>query len=593
MKKIEEISIAHFRSYSELKINKIGNILVIVGENDIGKTSILEAMDIFCQKDGGRLHYKDSDFQVLSSDNVRDEFSIEAKTSDGNGKYVACLSKRSQILSEVSIPLRYFPVSDIFDDEQSYSQIKNDIESKVRAYYTENDAYYLKQQFELLFKLIKDQKQLQALLDQLPSDLKSLLGSPDNAVSNESEIITNNSDYEDIIVQILTLYKDYDCKTEFEKLKELCPGEVFLDSFDFDSNIINPPYISNDNPNKEEIIRLSIICFFKQHLLKECFPLSAMNFLDLKRKELALGGETKFDEILSAYDNQKKVLELVDEYVGECTTEPAIVDNARKILSQFEGPANLIANDNIRIGNRGTGVKRLIYLYYNILLSRINYENRNIVFAIDEPEMSLHPSQQRELMRALKEISEYNQVILTTHSPVIVKEMGNAIDDVRILTSDGCKNLSEQDKTKRLISNYLSINEINYIAFDEPTIEYHQELYGFIQSTFNLNVGKLNNEIASLSGIRKEDYYDTDDEGNLIKNTTPKKITNNGKYQHSLKTLPHCVRNAIDHPIADNPSDSDVHRAYMNNLKFRLDSELIKEAIGDMRKYLTEKNNNN
>ena len=39
---------------------------------------------------------------------------------------------------------------------------------------------------------------------------------------------------------------------------------------------------------------------------------------------------------------------------------------------------------------------------------------------MEEPENSLHPKAQRQLLRVIHEISESTQVIVTTHSPVFI-----------------------------------------------------------------------------------------------------------------------------------------------------------------------------
>jgi putative ATP-dependent endonuclease of the OLD family len=42
------------------------------------------------------------------------------------------------------------------------------------------------------------------------------------------------------------------------------------------------------------------------------------------------------------------------------------------------------------------------------------------IFAMEEPENSLHPKAQRQLLGVIQEISSVNQVIVTTHSPVFI-----------------------------------------------------------------------------------------------------------------------------------------------------------------------------
>ena len=69
------------------------------------------------------------------------------------------------------------------------------------------------------------------------------------------------------------------------------------------------------------------------------------------------------------------------------------------------------------------------------------------------------------------------QVIITTHSSTVVKEL--TFDDLRLITFD--------DTGQKIVENvqpgqmcYPSLNEINYVAFEAITIEYFNELYGYM-----------------------------------------------------------------------------------------------------------------
>ncbi len=77
-------------------------------------------------------------------------------------------------------------------------------------------------------------------------------------------------------------------------------------------------------------------------------------------------------------------------------------------------------DDGIPINKRGSGVRRLILLnYFRAEAERKNSEERNVIYAIEEPETSQHPDWQVELFNALVELSENpnTQVLITTHSP--------------------------------------------------------------------------------------------------------------------------------------------------------------------------------
>lgn len=71
----------------------------------------------------------------------------------------------------------------------------------------------------------------------------------------------------------------------------------------------------------------------------------------------------------------------------------------------------------IPMTHKGTGYRRLFMVARFRYLSQKSKGN-NIIYLIEEPETFLHPTAQQDLLNALKELSNENQVITTTHSPI-------------------------------------------------------------------------------------------------------------------------------------------------------------------------------
>lgn len=143
---------------------------------------------------------------------------------------------------------------------------------------------------------------------------------------------------------------------------------------------------------------------------------------------------------------------------------------------------SIAGDEDIPINKRGSGVKRLVLLnFFRAEAERRSEENdtTGIIYAIEEPETSQHTNNQRMLIKALKELSnEKNiQVILTTHSPTIVKELN--FQNIRLI----CDNRGNKQviPVESSVLQYPSLNEVNYLAYDEVNEEYHNELYGFLE----------------------------------------------------------------------------------------------------------------
>lgn len=98
----------------------------------------------------------------------------------------------------------------------------------------------------------------------------------------------------------------------------------------------------------------------------------------------------------------------------------------------------LTTEDQIPVNKRGSGVRRLILLgFFRAEAERRRAEeNRSsIIYAIEEPETSQHPSNQRAVIAALKDLAsaEGCQVVITTHVPGLAEMIPtNALRYVRM-----------------------------------------------------------------------------------------------------------------------------------------------------------------
>src|SRR3546814_556678 len=69
------------------------------------------------------------------------------------------------------------------------------------------------------------------------------------------------------------------------------------------------------------------------------------------------------------------------------------------------------------------------------------------------------------------------QIILTTHSPEIVKRL--QFENLLLVAG---QQASDIRRVRESELPYPSLNEVNFAAFDESSFEYHIELYGYIEA---------------------------------------------------------------------------------------------------------------
>lgn len=75
----------------------------------------------------------------------------------------------------------------------------------------------------------------------------------------------------------------------------------------------------------------------------------------------------------------------------------------------------------VPIAERGTGFQSALVLgILRYVSSKSRQAGTNVIFAIEEPEAFLHPQTQRAMAKILKDISAEAQLLVTTHSPVLV-----------------------------------------------------------------------------------------------------------------------------------------------------------------------------
>jgi len=141
-------------------------------------------------------------------------------------------------------------------------------------------------------------------------------------------------------------------------------------------------------------------------------------------------------------------------------------------------------NQQISLSNLGSGYEMIFAFLYSFYLAQ--QSGKQLIVLIDEPELHLHPRLQEKFVELLLELSKMAQIILTSHSPLLVKQLSfNENVKISIIESDGQK-VSEIEKR---VLPYISANETNFLAFNLATEEFHNELYEELKSIHGANKG--------------------------------------------------------------------------------------------------------
>ncbi|MEM8493538.1 MAG: AAA family ATPase [Pseudomonadota bacterium] len=152
----------------------------------------------------------------------------------------------------------------------------------------------------------------------------------------------------------------------------------------------------------------------------------------------------------------------------------------------------------------GSGVEIVLTL---LLLRSISAESKGgIVYLIDEPELHLHPDAQRKLADLLILESTDKQVVVSTHSPYLLRSfMSEAVNKV-ILKRNETGNVDiayAASRTPELFPWSPSWGEVNFDAYGMATVEFHNELYGWLQEKHTLRDEKTVEAYLTSQGVHK------------------------------------------------------------------------------------------
>lgn len=79
-------------------------------------------------------------------------------------------------------------------------------------------------------------------------------------------------------------------------------------------------------------------------------------------------------------------------------------------------------------------------LLYYLAYTAVQYLEPASVLLVEEPENGLHPSRIADVMRILRELSKSTQVVVATHSPLVINELhGNEVSVVTRTPEDGTR----------------------------------------------------------------------------------------------------------------------------------------------------------
>lgn len=467
--RIEKLTISNFRSYKDEITIEFNGLNVFVGKNDIGKSTILEALDIFLNDNKGIIKIDKEDINKQAKEDGNTEIKIgvvfgglpETLTIDATNP----TTLESEYLLNRDGKLEIIKKYANAGKEKVF----------VNAYHPTNPAcadLHLKKQTDLR-RLLTDEMEC---ADQTKNaEIRKAIW----------RFYSDNLELDNIEIELAKI----DAKNTWDQLKAHLPVYALFQSdrknCDGDNEVQNP-------------LKLAV-----QEILKDQRLMASLN-------DVANEVETKLREVV---ENTLEKLNEMNPEIADTLTPVIPSPESLKWVDVFKS-VSITGDEDIPINKRGSGVKRLILLnFFRAEAERRQNEQNapDIIYAIEEPETSQHPSHQRQLIKAFRELSglENTQVLLTTHSPAIVKLLD--FEHIKLIKNDATRNIVNVERNEL---PYPSLNEVNFLAFGESNEEYHNELYGYIESDGFLNKFRAGQSTICYTRILRNN--DTREEQKII-----------------------------------------------------------------------------
>ncbi|MBC4013341.1 ATP-binding protein [Morganella morganii] len=212
-------------------------------------------------------------------------------------------------------------------------------------------------------------------------------------------------------------------------------------------------------------------------------------------------------------------------------------------IENFFKTASIVIDDGVSVpmNEKGHGMQRAVALSLLQVYAEVTSNAANATISkpfylfIDEPEICLHPTGQKKLLDALMIISKTKQVFITTHSPFMLSSTYLKNTGLFIFKKDtNNKNIIIKSSSDPMFPWSPSWGEISYRAYNLPTVDLHNELYGYLQEKSNQHAINNFETWLKAQGIACTKQWI--------------KERNNMPLQPQPSTLQSFIRNHIHHP---------------------------------------------
>lgn len=157
----------------------------------------------------------------------------------------------------------------------------------------------------------------------------------------------------------------------------------------------------------------------------------------------------------------------------------------------------------VDIVESGTGLQSMYLLALLELYGEMSKKSDEAILLVEEPEVYLHPDYQRRMFRALRRIARDNQVIFTSHSPIMIADIWLTESVRQVRLNEHGETLIETVK----IENVIDELGIRYEDVLNPSLVVFVEGNGDIEFYRKLGLTNSRLKIISSDRFRALNYF--------------------------------------------------------------------------------------
>lgn len=532
------LKLKNFRCYRDEIYFGINDLTCIIGKNDVGKSTILEALDAF-----------------FNGTIDKGDLSAEA---DNNIIEITCIFEDlpTKIILDSSVE------TNVLDERILNSNNQLEIKKEFKIGKTVGKSTFLHALHptheDLVNILSLKNTPLKTLAEKVGADMTGVQKTKNPPIRKAIRAVVNSPEEEMFIKVDGSLDTENNLKAVWSKLKGFLP---IYSIFKVDKTIDDKDKDVQD-PMKQAIRESLAIPEIKELLERIEQEVKA------KSSEVAERTIEKLKEI------DESLAEKMKSDFNKVPTWDKIFD------------LTLLNEHNIPLNKRGSGVKRLVLLsFFQAQAERKKIEDNSpaIIYAVEEPETSQHPNHQKILINSLIDLSSQDniQVLFTTHSSNLVKEI--PIESLNYIhqTQEGMKIENGVDESGEL--NNETLDKIIDTLGVLPNPKDQVKTLLFVEGNHDINALKEYSNILHQHDSTIINLCNNETIGIVISGGSSLKFYIDNKYLDGLgKPEIHIYDNDIPEYrgyVSKINDEKNPNKKAFNTTKLELENYLTKEAI--------------